>query len=92
MHLLLPLPKHENYAWLLPELHIFATNINATTYNYVISLRIDSLGVEFELPMFPSTLMLEVRVRVSVDASHTHFLLVYLALQLWGFFLGLKVY
>jgi hypothetical protein len=32
------------------------------------SIRVYSLGVEFELPMFPSTLMLVVRVRVSVDA------------------------
>jgi hypothetical protein len=32
-------------------------------------LRIHSLGVEYELPMFPSTLMLVVRVRVSVDAN-----------------------
>jgi hypothetical protein len=42
--------------------------------NLALIHRIDSLGVEFELPMFPSTFMLEVRVRVSVDAiSHNFF-------------------
>lgn len=48
------------------------------------SSRIHSLGVEYELPMFPSTLMLVVRVRVSVDAKLILFFVASVSLNFWN--------